>query len=187
MRQWRRSLFHTRSIDTSIPMRRAVAIIAFTTLAAGMQPASGQRNLTCTITIQAEWTLPEGMIGSIGLKSATTEGASHIRVERGAWMLLDDHSYARVVRFQSDGRWEDRVKRCLECRDQVFRGQGRWRMREEVQPGCGYRRQYAFYLFVRDARTTKLVGEKQIIFPGRERMAREGLQLIDLGDLSRFF
>ncbi len=102
-------------------------------------------------------------------------------------MLLDDHSYARVVRFSSDGRWEDRFKRCLECRDQVFRGKGKWRMREQVQPGCDYKRQYAFYLFVRDQQSTKILDEKQIIYPGKDRLMRRGLQVIDLGDLSRFF
>ncbi|MDX1428794.1 MAG: hypothetical protein R3282_00845 [Rhodothermales bacterium] len=167
-------------------MRAIIATIVLLAVTP-QRPAIAQDQLTCTIAVQAKWTVPKGKVGSIGLKSAIDDKASHIRVERGNWMLLDDHRYARVVRFSSDGKWEDRFKQCLECRDQVFRGKGKWRMREQVQPGCGYRRQYAFYLFLRDAQTTKIVDEKQIIYPGKDRYMRRGLQVIDLGDLGRFF
>ncbi len=169
------ALMHVRRFTSCL-----LLVTAFAATSAG-------QSLTCTVTVEAKWTLPEGYIGSIGLKSAIDDKASHIRVERGNWMLLDDHSYARVVRFHSDGRWEDRFKRCLECRDQVFRGRGTWRMREEVVPGCEYRRQLSFYLFIRDESTTKIVDEKRILYPGRTTLTRRGLRRIDLGDIGRFF
>ncbi len=153
---------------------------------AAILPTAAQ-SLSCTIMVQAEWSLPPGYVGNIGLKSAVDDKDSLFRVEHGNWQLLDDHSFGRVVRFHPDGRWEDRYKQCQYCRERAIRGRGVWRTREEIQPGCDYRRQYAIYVFIRDERTTKLVSEKRIYVPGMQSYTRSGLRVIDLGDLSQFF
>lgn len=143
--------------------------------------------LSCTILVQARWTLPPGQIGYIGLKSAVDDKDSFFRVENGNWQLLDDHSFGRVVVFHPDGRWEDQRRQCQYCRERAITGRTLWRMREEIQPGCDYRRQFAFYAFVRDAKTTRLISEQRIYVPGVQKYTRRGLQVIDLGDLGAFF
>jgi hypothetical protein len=167
-------------------VRKLIAILFVFLLPAVWSVAEAQ-SLSCTIAVKARWTLPPGTVGSIGLKSAVDDKDSIVRVENGNWQLLDDHSFGRAVRFHPDGRWEDRYKQCQYCRERVIRGVGTWHMREEVQPGCDYRRQYAFYLFIRDESTTKLLSEKRIFVPGVQSYMRRGLRLIDLGDLGKFF
>jgi hypothetical protein len=143
--------------------------------------------LSCTIQVQARWTLADGQLGYIGLKSAVDDKDSFFRVENGNWQLLDDHSFGRSVVFHPDGRWEDQYRQCQYCRERAITGRTLWRMREEIQPGCDYRRQFTFYLFIRDAKTTRLVEEKRIYVPGLQTYTRRGLRLIDLGDLGAFF
>lgn len=163
------------------------SFLALAVLAAVAAPRVEAQSLSCTVMIQAKWTLPPGQIGNIGLKSAVDDKSTFFRVENGDWQLLDDHSFGRFVVFNSDGRWEDQYRQCQYCRERAVTGRGVWRMREEIQPGCDYRRQFSFYLFVRDAKTTKLISEKRIYVPGVQSYLRRGLRVIDLGDLGQFF
>lgn len=157
------------------------------TLALGIVTPDAAGQLSCTIQVQARWTLPAGQLGYIGLKSAVDDKDSVFRVENGNWQLIDDHSFGRVVVFHPDGRWEDQYRQCQYCRERAVAGRVLWRMREEIQPGCDYRRQFSFYLFVRDAKTTRLLSEKRIYVPGVQSFTRRGLRVIDLGDLGQFF
>jgi hypothetical protein len=176
---------HDRSRDRVKRIRFPAWLLVAAT--AGAASPGTYAQLSCTIQIQARWTLPEGQLGYIGLKSAVDDKDSFFRVENGNWQLLDDHSFGRVVVFHPDGRWEDQYRQCQYCRERAISGRVLWRMREEIQPGCDYRRQFAFYLFVRDAQTTKLISEKRIYVPGTQSYTRRGLRLIDLGDLGAFF
>lgn len=167
--------------------RTAWAVVAAAVIAAIAAPGVRAQALSCTIQVQAKWSLAPGQIGNIGIKSAFDDKDSLFRVLNGNWQLLDDHSFGRVVVFDSNGRWEDRYRQCQYCRERAIVGQGLWRMREEIQPGCDYHRQFTFVLFVRDATTTKLIAEKRIYVPGTQSYLRRGLRVIDLGDLGKFF